>query len=283
MDYFTYNSDIKKFEPTTSVGTDLASKAPINNPIFTGAVILPSTTSIGNVSSTELGYIDGVTSAIQSQIDLLIPKGLLAPYAGSTAPTGWLLCYGQSDLNTYTYRFLHAAISNTYGGTAFSDGVTNTAGAITTFNVPDLRGRVIAGVDNMGGTDAGRLDLANTLGTSAGTQNTTLDATQMPVHNHTITVDNTNLAHSHVWRWNETSNGANDYNPLDAGVGGQGQVMFGVDTSTGQTATYTVTTDNALGNHAHTASSGNAGGTANVTQPHSNLQPTLLLNYIIKY
>lgn len=44
-------------------------KAPKENPTFTGTVILPATTSIGNVSSTEIGYVDGVTSSIQTQID----------------------------------------------------------------------------------------------------------------------------------------------------------------------------------------------------------------------
>lgn len=43
-------------------------KAPLASPTFTGTVTLPSTTSIGNVSSTELGYLDGVTSAIQTQL-----------------------------------------------------------------------------------------------------------------------------------------------------------------------------------------------------------------------
>lgn len=49
--------------------TELALKAPIDSPTFTGTVALPSTTSIGNVSATELGYLDGVTSAIQTQIN----------------------------------------------------------------------------------------------------------------------------------------------------------------------------------------------------------------------
>jgi hypothetical protein len=44
-------------------------KAELSSPTFTGTVALPSTTSIGNVSSTELGYLDGVTSAIQTQIN----------------------------------------------------------------------------------------------------------------------------------------------------------------------------------------------------------------------
>jgi hypothetical protein len=43
--------------------------APAAGPTFTGTVVLPSTTSIGTVSSTEIGYVDGVTSAIQTQLD----------------------------------------------------------------------------------------------------------------------------------------------------------------------------------------------------------------------
>jgi hypothetical protein len=55
----------------TKLATSTASStyAPITSPTFLGTVVLPSTTSIGNVSATEIGYVDGVTSAIQTQID----------------------------------------------------------------------------------------------------------------------------------------------------------------------------------------------------------------------
>jgi hypothetical protein len=49
--------------------SNLAAKAPSAAPTFTGTVVLPNTTSIGNVSATEIGYVDGVTSAIQTQLD----------------------------------------------------------------------------------------------------------------------------------------------------------------------------------------------------------------------
>jgi len=48
---------------------DLAGKAPKISPTFTGSVILPTDTTIGDVSATELGYVNGVTSGIQYQID----------------------------------------------------------------------------------------------------------------------------------------------------------------------------------------------------------------------
>lgn len=58
---------------STATQTALNLKADLSGPTFTGTVVLPSTTSIGNVSSTELGYLDGVTSNIQTQLDSKVP------------------------------------------------------------------------------------------------------------------------------------------------------------------------------------------------------------------
>jgi microcystin-dependent protein len=199
---------------------------------------------------------------------------MLAPFAGATAPTtGWLLCAGQAVSRT-TYAALFAVTSTAYGS---GDGST-------TFNLPDLRGRVVAAPDNMGGTDAGRLDWADTRGTTGGAQT-------LPLHTHDINHNHgahtTEFAgtHSHLWRWNETGGGANDYNPEDAGVGVQGGVMFGVDTSSSQTKTYAVQVDND-GNHQHTYDVPELGTTQSGqtgTGTHGVMQPTILLNYIIKY
>jgi hypothetical protein len=63
----------------TQIDTKLSSTvasttyAPLSNPTFTGTVVLPNTTSVGDVSSTELGYVNGVTSAIQTQLDAKAP------------------------------------------------------------------------------------------------------------------------------------------------------------------------------------------------------------------
>jgi microcystin-dependent protein len=84
-----------------------------------------------------------------------IPTGQVSAFAGSSAPTGWLLCDATS-YNTYTYRVLHAVISNTYGGTAYNPGVTDQPAAVTTFNVPDLLRRAPIGKgasDTLGGSD----------------------------------------------------------------------------------------------------------------------------------
>lgn len=74
------------------------------------------------------------------------PVGMVAPFAGVTAPAGWLFCHGQNVSRT-TYAALFTALSTTYGP---GDGST-------TFALPDLRGRVVAGKDDMGGTSANRL------------------------------------------------------------------------------------------------------------------------------
>ena len=54
---------------TAELDTALGLKADKASPTFTGTVVLPSATSIGDVSSTELGYVNGVTLAIQTQLD----------------------------------------------------------------------------------------------------------------------------------------------------------------------------------------------------------------------
>jgi microcystin-dependent protein len=85
--------------------------------------------------------------------------GEVVPFAGSTAPAGALFCYGQAVSRT-NYAGLFAAISTAHGS---GDGSS-------TFNLPDLRGRVVAGKDDMGGSTAGNLSGGGTLGAGLGSQ-----------------------------------------------------------------------------------------------------------------
>lgn len=100
--------------------------------------------------------------------------------ARTAASAGWVLCYGQAISRT-TYAVLFAELSTTYGS---GDGST-------TFNVPDLRGRVIAGQDDMGGSSANRLTgvtgsvNGDTLGGTGGTETHTLVEAEIPAHTHT--------------------------------------------------------------------------------------------------
>lgn len=96
-------------------------------------------------------------------------------------PAGWLLCDGSAVSRT-VYAALFAALGVVYGA---GDGST-------TFNLPDLRGRVPAGKDDMGGSAANRLTTAGSgvngvaLGAAGGAQTHTLTAAQMPAHTHTV-------------------------------------------------------------------------------------------------
>ena len=59
---------------TSGIQGQLDLKAPLASPTFTGAVVLPATTSIGDVSALEISYVDGVTSSIQTQINTKAPS-----------------------------------------------------------------------------------------------------------------------------------------------------------------------------------------------------------------
>ena len=72
---------------TSDVQAQLDSKAPINNPTFTGNVVLPETTTIGNVGGVEMSYLDGVTSHIQTQLNNKVSINSPAFTGNPTAPT----------------------------------------------------------------------------------------------------------------------------------------------------------------------------------------------------
>lgn len=126
-------------------------------------------------------YNTEIASLVDKTGERLAQAGDLKVTARSAAPSGWLLCYGQAISRT-TYSILFAAIGTTYGA---GDGST-------TFNVPDLRGRVPVGLDNMGGSNANVLTNTynpnrNTLGGAIGEESHQLTIPEMPAHHHTYT------------------------------------------------------------------------------------------------
>lgn len=106
-----------------------------------------------------------------------VPPGTILDYAGQLAPAGYLLCYGQLE-DIADYPDLFAAI-----GHAGNLGV-DPGGA--QFRIPDLRGRVTAGLDNMGGVDAGRLTVANQMCGVGGSEAASLGVANLPAHDHTL-------------------------------------------------------------------------------------------------
>lgn len=121
-------------------------------------------------------------SGLTALLDALIPVGTVYDYAGSSAPSKFVFCDGAAISRT-TYADLFAAIGTTFGA---GDGST-------TFAVPDLRGRTVAGKDDMGGAAAGRITSGATpgvdgtvLGAAGGVQEHTLVTSEMPAHTHSI-------------------------------------------------------------------------------------------------
>lgn len=110
------------------------------------------------------GWVD---VAAASGASVASPTGAIFAYGGATAPTGWLICDG-SPVSRTTYSLLFAVIGTLYGA---GDGST-------TFNLPDLRGRVAAGWAASGGHPD-----VSTLGLTDGTS--TL-ASRRPRHKHSV-------------------------------------------------------------------------------------------------
>ena len=92
--------------------------------------------------------------------------GFIQMFAGSTAPTGWLICDGSAVSRT-TYADLYAVIGTTYG----------TGDGSTTFNLPNLKGKVVVGQDS-NDTDF------DTLGETGGEKKHTLITSELPSHSH---------------------------------------------------------------------------------------------------
>lgn len=210
----------------------------------------------------------------------IFPTGSVIDFAGSSNPTGWLLCFGQAVSRT-TYSDLFALISTTYG---VGDGST-------TFNLPDLRGRTIAGKDDMGGSAASRITAGGsgitgtTLGAAGGVQTHPLVTGELASHLHTASSSGASVDHSHVTPNHQhrhvltTGSQASIF-----GTGGNITMNYFSVGASGSTPAHLTensgsgTTGGVSADHSHSISVNTAGsGTA-----HQNTQPTFILNKIIK-
>lgn len=221
---------------------------------ITDGSITAAKLAANSVNTTQI--VDASVTAAKlaaSVVALLIPTATVLPFAGGTTPANFLLCYGQAVSRT-TYAALYAALGGAGSPYGQGDGTT-------TFNVPDLRGRGIAGKDNMGGVSASRLvtEMAGgTLGAVGGAEAHTLDVTEIPAHQHFMF--NTGVATNAAG----TAPGASNYCVVELNDGSTSpnyRIKGGAAVASGGlTSTPTV-----------------AGGLN-----HNNVQPTMVMNYIIK-
>jgi microcystin-dependent protein len=169
--------------------------------------------------------------------------GEIVMWGGSTALAGWLICNGAA-VSRATYAALFAVTGTAYGS---GDGST-------TFNLPDLRGRMAAGLK---GADAE----FDTLGETGGEKTHMLTTVEMPAHQHESPFPS-----------NSGTSGSGNYGEVfgygrTAAETGQGVEIYNLSDSNWA----------AEGNEVHPLVSSSGSGGA-----HNNLPPYIVLNYIIK-
>lgn len=253
-------------------------------------------------------------AAASSSSGAVVPTGTILPFAGdrlagvllssaTELPGGFLLCDG-APISRSTYSDLFAAIGTAYTTT------TNPA----QFNLPDFRTRVPSGFSsgdtNFGVLGARKGDVETVL--VGGTPSSGSNQVQLPSHSHGITFtgqglhphnttteiqdashshggDATGGGHTHQIPYFRNSYTRNDSSAVGV-VGAAGNVTAAT-TGTG-THSHSVSLGNEDNNHRHTVNITESGGhshEANITSSLpssatlSRIQPSLVVNYIIKY
>jgi microcystin-dependent protein len=204
-------------------------------------------------SKTALTY-DLTTKEVGYYAYSLIPEGTILPYGGSSAPPGYLLCDGAAISRT-TYARLFAVFGTTYGS---GDG-------LTTFNIPNLQGKIPVG------RDAGQTEF-DTLGELGGAKTVTLTTGEIPAHTHSGTGTTTSAgSHSHTpaagFNFVTTYSSGDD---IDTGAGG------GIASGN---ATQSSTSTEPAHTHDYSFTTSSTGGSG----AHNNLQPYIVLNYIVRF
>lgn len=233
--------------------------------------------------------------------------GMVVPAALANAPSGYLKCEGQAVSRT-TYSALFAAIGTAYGA---GDGGT-------TFNVPDLRDRVVVGTS-----------ASKTLGLTGGADSVALATNHLAphdhgssgVHNHTATVGNQSASHTHTGTTDSHSHnhggtnssgsahehdlrvretiGTHNHSTTSGGyVAAAGGTTGSIDnydamssdgshthTIPSDSHTHSMTTGNQSASHNHTVTVNNSTGHTHTSvgngDPVSVLQPFQVLTYLI--
>lgn len=196
------------------------------------------------------------------------PAGIVIPFAGSVVPQGYLLCDG-SAVDRTLYATLFSVIGTTYGA---GDGST-------TFNVPDLSGRVVLGVSQ-----------SHALGSTGGSETVTLTSDQLPPHSHVvpqhghgndIAAEMPTLSHS-------ITQPAFNYNRANSAGNSSGSSKTTCHGTSNSTATRSAVATVAKHDAAACTMSGGvtdcaalATGSYGSGGAHSNLQPFTSINYII--
>jgi microcystin-dependent protein len=229
-----------------------------NNSVADANQVNQNFTDVKSFVESSVVHADGLVKAGVGALDFAL-TGIIVPYVGSAAPTGWLLCRGQL-VSKATYAALYAAV----GANAFG---TDTA---TDFYLPNLQGRVPVGVSTTD-TDFDRADVG-------GAKDVTLTAAQSGLvgHNHSQQPHtHAQGAHSHLVNGTITGSSHSHNNLSDyLAVGTNGGSINGAQSPNALVAAQPAIV-------AETATN-DAVASANASQSHTNLQPYIALNFIVK-
>jgi microcystin-dependent protein len=179
------------------------------------------------------GMDEATADALYAPAGSAVAIGSIMMWMGDTAPAGWALCNG-TLLSRSAYSRLFGVVGERYGA---GDGAT-------TFAAPNMTGRIPVGLD------AGQVEFA-ALGQPGGEKTHTLNANEMPLHQHQVS---------------------------PGPIGNTGATYFGGGTTSNTFAFGPSVTNGAagFGDIWRTVVDG-GGGLA-----HNVLQPYIVVNYIIK-
>lgn len=129
-----------------TINSDRLAAGTLSTDRIADAAITTVKVADGNITTAKIADGNVTKAKVDSTLaQSFVPSGTLLPYAGATAPTGFLMCDGSAVSRT-TYAALFTSIGTLWG----------TGDGSTTFNLPDMRGYFMRGADNMGTGAAGR-------------------------------------------------------------------------------------------------------------------------------
>ena len=206
------------------------------------------TTVTSGTTSTNLPTTKAVADYVDAHgggggtVDM--PTGTVTMFAGSTAPTGWLICDGSAVSRT-TYAALFAVIGTTYG----------TGNGSSTFNLPNLQGKFALGKSS-----------SYALGSTGGAATVSLSTANLPAHTHgskTLTGETS--------AYGDTGLIGASATPVSGGIIQKGGQTYSYGPDWANTTAYSFKVD---ATHEHDSV---GSGTA-----HNNMPPYVSVNYIIK-